>query len=72
MIFRGTFDQARKEFLSIDSLVWAAERDHARLELGVVLFKSSHYFTTSNFWNSTIQELVLFKSSYVSRLYGKS
>ena len=28
------------------------------LELGVVLFKSSHYFTISNFWNSTIQELV--------------
>ena len=28
------------------------------LELGVVLFKSPHYFTISNFWNSTIQELV--------------
>ena len=53
-------------------IVWAAERDHARLELGVVLFKNSHYFTISNVWNSTIQELVLFKCSYKSRLYGIS
>ena len=36
------------------------------LELEVVLFKSSHYFTISNFWNSTIQELVY----YISGLYG--
>ena len=34
------------------------------LEWGVVVFKSSHYFIISNFWNSTIQELVLFKSIY--------